>query len=282
MPPTLRTTWSDSLRLSFRLIPQAQASPHLQRFLESDGRTAQEIYQRLDYEPARARGAGGAQPDWRRYRAPKEVYETVGLLCETTEHGVRRVRLTDLGKATHRWLPTINEHNAPLLGKHAAYALAACQLRNPIGAGATYRQDVMVFPFAFIWRAMLALEDKISSDELNRAIFKVKNAEELERAIVSIREARAANDLRVMGDETITGTGKNDRIIPWMSFASFGWTLFREKRAGEARSYYTIPERMRGLLEEASLASYRHREFSSVEEYVKHISAAAALPEDLR
>lgn len=278
MPTELRQTWGGSLHQTFRLIPPA---PHLRPFLESDGLRWERVLERLAYAPSRARGSAGSRPDPKRYRDPKQVYETAGLLYQDTEGCVR---VTALGKATLRWLDLINERNAPILGKHAAYALSACQLRNPTGAGVSYHPDMKVFPFAFIWRAMLALDGKISSDELNRAIFKVKNEDDLGEAIRLIRDSRAAgDDLELMGEETVPGPGKNDRIIPWMCIASFGWTLIRDKRAGEVRGYYTIPARMETLLREASAAKHRHRDFgNSVEHYVKHLSEAAALPEDLR
>ena len=96
----------------------------------------------------------------------------LGLLFEADDG---RVRLTDLGEATRRWLPILTPKNAILLARHAAYALSACQLVNPTGAGGRYDADLRVFPFQFIWRAMLALGGRISSDELNRAMFKVRD-----------------------------------------------------------------------------------------------------------
>ena len=91
----------------------------------------------------------------------------------------------------------------------------------------------------FIWRAMLALDNRINSDELNRGLFKVCDAAQLEECIAKIRQAREQNDLSILGDETITGDKKNDRIIPWVSLASFGWTLFPDK-GNEA--YYQLDD----------------------------------------
>ena len=171
--------------------------------------------------------------------------------------------------------------NVVILGRHAAYALSACQLRTPIGVH-PYHESVVVFPFAFIWRAMLALGHKISSDELNRAIFKVTNETELFQAIERIAEARAKADLSIMGEETVQGDKENDRIIPWISIASFGWTLIWDKRTGEESGYYRIPEQTSGLIREAAAIRHRHREFKTKKEYVEHIARAAALPKDLR
>jgi hypothetical protein len=129
---------------------------------------------------------------------------------------------------------------------------------------------------------MFALDHRLNSSELNRALFKVKNEEELQTAITLIHRFRATGDEEIMGDETISGDKKNDRIIPWMSIASFGWTLIEDKRSGDVSGYYTIPKRTMAILKEAAAIRHRHREFGSKREYVEHIARAACLPEDLR
>lgn len=271
--PSPPIQWSHSLRQTFRLLPEP--APHLRPFLEADGKTPEELLGVLPYEQARSR-VRRTGPNERRYRDSREVYETVGLLYE--DGG--RVHLTPLGRATLRWLDIINEKNFVLLARHAAYALAACQLVNPIGAGRDYDRSVRVFPFVFIWRAMLSLDGSISSDELNRAMLKVNDAGALAAAIDSIRRAREASDPTVLGAETVSGRAKNDRIIPWMSLASFGWTLIANKREGE--DMYRIREKTFAVVNEAAQVRHRHRDFESAPEYVSYISACAALPEDLR
>lgn len=145
-----------------------------------------------------------------------------------------------------------------------------------------YNPVMVVFPFQFLWRAMLALDKRISSDELNRAIFKVRNEDDLEQAIRTIGESRLAGDPSPMGEEVISGSGKNDRIIPWMSIASFGWTLVNDKRSVEGGDYYEIPAGTAAIVAEAARVKHRHREFETVQEYVEHVARAAALPPDLR
>jgi hypothetical protein len=270
----MRNTWSGSLHQTFRLLPAP--STHLRPFLESDNLTAQEILPKLPYDSARAR-APGQIADSKRYRDGRLMYETIGLLYEDDE-GVLHV--TSLGIATLRWLDLINAKNFVILAKNAAYALSACQLRNPVGMGRQYHESVNVFPFAFIWRAMLALEGRISSDELNRAIFKVTNEDELIAAVAKITEARSKKDITVMGNETISGAKKDDRIIPWTSLASFGWTLFSDKSKGGG--YYEIFPSTKPIVREASRIQHKWREFRSAKTYVEHIANAAALPMDMR
>ena len=270
-----QSEWGGSLHLTFRLLPEP--SPNLRPFLEADGLNEQQVLERLPYQAARARGRQGATPDRRRYRDGRHIYQLAGLLYEDAD-GV--VRVTELGRATLRWLDMLTPKNARILGRHAAYALSAAQLVNPTRAGQRYDQEMRVFPFAFVWRAMLALENRISSDELNRALFRVRSEADLAAAIDSIRTARATGDPSAMGAETISGPGKNDRVIPWVALASFGWTLISDKRPGDAA--YTIPQETRSLLSEAAQLRRRHLQFASIYDYVAHLSRCAALPADLR
>lgn len=278
MSATGETEWGGSLHQTFRLLPSEKRSGNLRPFLEADGITPDELLVRLPYEKNRAGNRKSSTPDPKRYRDPKQVYQTVGLVYE--HQG--KVHVTELGKATLRWLTLMTAKNRVILARHAAYALAACQLRNPMGAGEKYRGTVNVFPFSFIWRAMLALDYRISSDELNRAIFKVTNVDELFEAIEKIRSARRTGTVSELGSETIKGAKKNDRIIPWLSLASFGWTLFGEKRRTESVSYYELDPVTLPIIRDAAQVRHRHRQFASAEEYVKHLSNCAALPQDLR
>ncbi|WP_295540833.1 hypothetical protein [uncultured Pseudacidovorax sp.] len=273
--PSVDITWSGSLHQTFRLLPKGKQSANLRPFLEADRLTPDDLLKLLPYDKARAKDPAKTAPDPKRYRDGRQVYQTVGLLYE--DAGL--VRVTDLGKATLRWLDIITEKNRVILARHAAYALAACQLRNPTGAGERYAANMTVFPFAFIWRAMLALEGRISSDELNRSIFKVQNEAQLSMAIENIRKARDANDVSLLGDETITGDAKNDRIIPWVSLASFGWTLFADKGND---THYKLDPATHYVVREAARIRHPHKEFSSVRAYIEHVSRCAALPKDSR
>jgi hypothetical protein len=268
-------TWSGSLHQTFRLLPADKQSGNLGPFLEADGLSPSQLLARLPYDRARAGASAGSAPDPKRYRDGKQVYQTVGLLYEDNDV----IHITELGATTRRWLSIITPKNRVIIARHAAYALAACQLRNPTGAGSKYAGSVTVFPFAFIWRAMLALDNQLSSDELNRGIFKVQNKAELDECIAKIRQSRVSGNVSLLGPETITGRAKNDRIIPWLSLASFGWTLFPDKGPGDS---YQLDPITASVVREASRIEHPHRNFPSVRAYVEHVSRCAALPKDLR
>lgn len=131
--------WGGSLHQTFRLFPADSQSPTLRPFLESDGLGKAAVLAKLPYDRARAPDPASQGPDAKRYRDPKQVYQTAGLLYEAD--GV--VHVTELGEATKRWLTIINEKNRLILVRHAAYALAACQLRNPTGAGKKYADTML-------------------------------------------------------------------------------------------------------------------------------------------
>jgi hypothetical protein len=272
--------WSCSFRSTFRLYPDDTGGRDaLDVFLGGDGKTQNQILSELPYHKARSADPG-AIPDPKRYRDGRQLLRTVGLLYDEPVDGTRQLRVTALGRAVARWRSVINERNAPVLGRHAAQALAACQLRNPTPDGSDYNSTTVVFPFSFIWRAMLALDDTISSDELNRALLKVENEEELADAVIRIRKSRASNDPSVLGQEVVTEKAKNDRILIWIAWASFGWTLIQEKQA--KGGVYAIAPNARRVVADASAIRHKHRDFESEKDYVEYVSLCAGLPEDLR
>ena len=136
-----------------------------------------------------------------------------------------------------------------------------------------------VFPFRFIWTAMLRLGGRINSDELNRAIFSTRDADMLSDAIERIKSYRISGNVDDLGAETVTGRAKNDRLIPIVCLASFGWTLINQK---DTSGYYVIRSRCDRILEAACSVPVIHRNYSSVEEYVSRMARAACLPKDVR
>ena len=296
MPKPLLTSWSGSLHKSFRVLPTGSfTNDDLLAFLNSEeGDPWQSVHEKLPYARERAASGAGAAadggdddeedeeaptpllPDTKRYRDLRQVLENCGLMWED---GDGRIHFTELGRSLKRFMPIASERNITLFSQHAALALNVCQLRNPTGAGRRYHADMTVFPFRFIWRAMLRLGGRINSDELNRAIFATRNPDMLTEAIERIRSYRVSHNLDDLGAETVSGRSKNDRLIPIVCLASFGWTLINQK---DSQGYYTIRPHCTRILEAAASVPVVHREYPSVEAYVTRISRAACLPKDVR
>jgi len=261
-----------------RLIRRSDAAEDLvDVFLSNDGQTRDHILARLPFDRNRSKSPGQI-PNAKRYRDGRQLLRTIGLVYENEE---KLLRVTELGRAVERWRPVLSPGNAAVLGRHAAQALAACQLRNPTREGSRYQEDISVFPFAFIWRAMLLLDDSITSPELNRAIFRVRNEDELLLAVEKIKHYRLSGDLDSLGAEVETSPEKNDRILVWMAWASFGWTLIMDKRESTGGSYMIAPQARR-LIGEAAMIRHKHRNFEIEQDYIQFISECAGLPEDLR
>jgi hypothetical protein len=274
--------WSCSFHSSFPIVPSGKAiDKAIEIYLKGDGRSQEAILNALPY--AEARGVAGGRPDPRRYRDNRQLLFTIGLVYHDTVDGQTILRVTALGKAISRWRPNLTEENVRTIARYASRSLAACQLRNPTRPGKGYADDIHVFPFRFIWQAMLELDGRITPTELNRAIFNTKNETDLSNAISAIRDYRRSGDVSVMGPEVARGDKQNDRIGVWMGWASFGWSLVHGLRGSDDKSSYTIgPNWAYRILRDASAVRFPHRDFSSEKEYVEYISDCAGLPPDLR
>lgn len=281
------THWSVSLHKSFRLLPYEQhRNDDLLAFLNSpSGTHKDDILANLPYDERRSRGSAGGddddtdedgeggRPDDRRYRDLREVLENCALLWED-EQG--RIRYTELGEMVRSFMPHANPKNVILVAQYAAFGLSACQLRNPTGSGQKYADTMNVFPFRFMWEALLQLDNRLNSEELNRAIFRTQNAASLAEAIDRIRSYRATGRVSDLGEKVAR---INDRLIPMVSIAAFGWALIDRK---DPDGYYCVPDRCVRLLEAAVSLPVKHRQYDSVKSYVTAISNAACLPKDYR
>ena len=268
--------WKTSLRQTFRLLPKP--STNLRTFLEADGLTETQILDRMEYKSARAgdRGDGTGRPDRKRYRDTRQVLRSVGLFYEGRNG---RATVTALGRATHWWLDKATEQNIAVLTRYSANALAAWQLRNPTPEGRGYPADVEVFPYDFIWKVMLGAEDRINTLELKCEVLRMRSDDEIPAAIDRILEYRRTRRAEAMRPPIPVDT--DDRIIPWMSLASFGWALITDKKDSTDR-YYRIRPEARRVVERAAATFNRHRDFPDEVAYLQHIERAAGVPEDLR
>ena len=268
--------WKTSLRQTFRLLPSP--SSNLQLFLESDGLREKDVLQKMAYHAQRAgtRGAGTGVPDPKRYRDHRQVFRSAGLIYELADG---RLKVTPLGLATRWWLDKLTDKNIPVLARFAAYSLAAWQLRNPLPEGKAYAADVKVFPYAFIWRVMLAAEHRVDSMELKCGVLRLRDETEIAGAVERILKYRRTGNASAMQNPIVVDT--DDRLIPWMSLASFGWALIADKKDSTDGYYRIRPDSLR-VLERAAEVRHVHRDFATEQAYLEYIERAAAIPEDLR
>jgi hypothetical protein len=227
-------------------------------------------------------GTSDVVTKYRRLRAVKELFEASGLMWKDAHPP--RIRFTDFGGALKRFLPHANESNIRLFARYASLALARCQLRNPTTVGRKYDPVMVVHPHRYIWEALSKLDWRIDSDELDRAIFAVQNADMLPEAIDKIRTYRMTRHVADLGSETVNVNPdqKNNRIISVVCLASFGWTLINRKTQGGGE-YYTVADGCEPLLEAALSVPPKHRDFgNSLTEYLNWIVDGACLPRDCR
>ena len=281
MAKSVLNGWECSIRQSFCLLPKKR-SEWGWLMLGSDGAEVSDIMAKWPYNEERSRGSEKKDgPDEKRYRDARLVLILTGLLYEQQIDEKRIVRLTNFGRAVRRWgeRDLVDENSLPIVAPYIVRGLAACQLRNPTENGAKFGKDYNVFPFLFMLRAMLELDGRISSDELNRAIFWTKNERDLEQSIEKIQRYRHG-DKDALGAPVATGEATNDRIIPWVAMASLGWLLVKDKRESGS-DYYELKAGAFDAVRSAVSESQAHIDFGdSIENYVRYISESSGLPGD--
>jgi len=155
---------------------------HLAAFLRLDGVGWQ------DYSLQRE--IAGLNVEDSRLRTYRKLYERLGLIYRKSN----RIRLAALGLSV-RELTTLSstEITSALSNtkKQAIVTLAKYQLRNP--AESDHRrlgESCDVLPFLCIWKAMLSLDNKLHTEELNRVMLRVMTMSQVDSAISKIRSVR--------------------------------------------------------------------------------------------
>ena len=217
----------------------------------------------------------------KQFRNMSQLLRNIGLAYTDNTGEEPTIGVTRLGQELLWWRrDNIDNDNVRILARYAVRAIAAAQLKNPTQEARAYPATIQVFPFQFIWRAMLALDERISSAELDRAMFVVEDEAGLEEAIRKIRRFRQTMVEDEMGPSN--ANGDNEGIAAWMCWASFGWSVIPKRRQSD-NGYFTIPKGWPlRLLREAASIRNRHRTFGTTREYVEYLSASAGLPPDVR
>lgn len=274
--------WSTSFHESFSVVPSGKPSDaQVDWFLGSEGRREAEVLAGWPKGRLKAHIEGEVPKpaDPKQFRNMSQLLRNIGLAYTDTSGTEGVVRVTRLGQELLWWRQDgLNIQNVRIIARFASRAIAAAQLKNPTREAKAYSADLTVFPFQFIWRAMLALDNRISLTELDRAILTVKNEEDLNQAVEKIRRYRLSNELTDLGETN--ANGDDEGVAAWMCWASFGWSLIPRRKPG---GDYHIPEGWPlRIIREAATIQQRHRQFGSDREYVEYLSACAGLPPDLR
>jgi hypothetical protein len=80
----------------------------------------------------------------------------------------------------------------------------------------------------------------------------------------------------------ITGNAVNDRIIPWVALAGFGWTLIHDKSRDPQRTYYRVNPDASTIVSRAAALRHPHLDFDNTADYVEYVSGLAGLPPALQ
>lgn len=276
--------WSTSFHESFSVVPTGKPTDaQVNLFLSSDGQTETEVLAAWPKgRPNMLQAGQQAKPaNPKQFRNMSQLLRNIGLAYTDTKGEKGVVRVTRLGQEVLGWRNDgLNNVNVRIIARYASRAIAAAQLKNPTREARSYADNTRVFPFQFIWRAMLALDCRISIPELDRAMFVVNNEADLDEAISKIQRFRETGVLSDLG--ATNANGDDEGVAAWMCWASFGWSLIPKRKAG-GDGYYRIPHGWPlHIIREAATIRQRHRTFSTDWEYVEYLSACAGLPPDLR
>lgn len=275
--------WSNSFHESFSVVPTGKPTDaQVNLFLSSHGKSERDVL--AAWPKGRPNMITAGQPlkpaNPKQFRNMSQLLRNIGLAYTDTSGNDGVVCVTRLGQEVLEWRQDgLNGSNVRIIARYASRAIAAAQLQNPTREAKGYN-GTRVFPFQFIWRAMLSLDNRISIPELERAMFVVNNEADLGEAILKIRHFRETGNLNDLGPTN--ANGDDEGVAAWMCWASFGWSLIPKRKAG-GDGYYRIPHGWPlQIIREAATTRQRHRTFSTDREYVEHLSACAGLPPDLR
>jgi 5-methylcytosine-specific restriction protein B len=143
------------------------------------------------------------------------------------------------------------------LARLMAPVLVRYELANPFST--EYPPGTDIRPLRAMWKAARALDNKLHWEELGRALTPCLRESELDRAIESIRTARATPGYDPTNAEMMTvvlgpripdaGSDHSDRLDVWFSRAAFK-NIFLEARDSRTDGYRHINMTYAGLIDE--------------------------------
>lgn len=125
-----------------------------------------------------------------RYRSYRKMYERIGIVCKGNDKLVT-TWLGDRISSLERELTVVQDEHVGKLRDDIISVLSRYQFRNPADKDSLkYPADFDIQPCVCFWKIMLALDNKISYEEVNRVVLRVMHMADIDAAIAKIKAAR--------------------------------------------------------------------------------------------
>jgi len=237
-----------------------------------------------------------------RARRWHRFFEKFGLMYR--EGGL--TRLTEIGNHMEGLRELDEEYVYENVASKVIGVLSKYQLKNPSDepfnvknedgeeVKGVYPSHCNLHPYWAIWKAAVELDGLLHNEEINRVLMFVMSHENLDKAILKIKESRSEDDY-----DPVDGNGENwdlgerayppnpdsdsDKdpvrqknyqiIYPWMKRAGFGGLLFRTPGRSEPKGYWKVQNYAHDFLEEAVSTRPTFKEFESEEAWYEHFGS---------
>lgn len=164
--------------------------------LNHDGEEFDSAKVLIDREYETAQGRPPSQRHGGNFQTYIRVFEESGWMTLEEERGQKVIRVTSAGKQAAALLKV-----APDFLKAFPYfmveLLSRYQLNNPAGPEGVRNQAIKemrsrstLFPYFTIWKVMRSCDNKVTTDELRRFVFRLHSSEEVNATIENIRDYR--------------------------------------------------------------------------------------------
>lgn len=209
-----------------------------------------------------------------------KIYERMGLLYP----GEGVTRLAHLGRLVRDLGQP--EGYRRLLAREVLKMLWRYQFNNPIEK--SFPEHAGIHPYYAVLRAAAGLDWRLHWDEVNRELMWLTQDDQIEAATERIRQARTsasyetfiggrsnqAGLLRERAHLADASSGRapegqlrDQKLTPFLKRAGFAELLLRPGRTGGG-GYWTVPDEMQDLVEEALEQPPQHRVFESEADWV--------------
>ena len=281
------TTWESGSRDTtefpeLKVNVDGELRAHLDGFAQLDG------VDLTDYEKQKTDSRLSVSDQ--RLRTYRKMYEQLGLLYPKNN----KIALSRLGFQFKNLKSTIIEKRDELfdnLARSAIDILSRYQLKNPVDdPHNALPDDFDVFPFVAIWMAMIGLDGKLHSQEMNRVLLRVKKMAYIPEAIQKIAAARSdlgnyssasVTDLEHhLGAEVVTNQ-PTARMAAW--FSNAGWGGLTIERNVDSDGFRALTPQGRKYLPTVLASPPPFYTASDADDWFAHyIGSQAATPASVR